>query len=387
MVMLRKAFPLLLLSVGLHAQTTSTITFNATATATTAGSGLSILANGTATLTGFGTAQLLGASTIPTLSGVVTNTPISTSVVMIFSSGDSLTGQLTVPAGYLIPQLGQTVSGAASFTITGGTGGFANASGFFGNLTITTTNGANSVAVQGLGSGTVVFPSSHITGAPSFSGSFAHFASGVGWETIITLVNKGTATAQAQVNFYDPFGNPATVPLDFPQGGASVSEPSYTTTINPGAVAVIESQGGTTLSVGSVQLLADNKVSGYLIFRYLPTLQEASVPLQVQNYSTYTLPFDNTGGISTGIAMATTSTTAINVQVVIEDDKGTLITTDTIALSPRGHNQFVLGTNYTAAAGVRGSIQFQAPSGSQLGVIGIRALASGAYTTIPPIGN
>ena len=84
-------------------------------------------------------------------------------------------------------------------------------------------------------------------------------------------------------------------------------------------------------------MLADNKVSGFLIFRYLPTLQEASVPLQVQNSSTYTLPFDNTGGISTGIAMSTTSTTAINVQLTIEDDKGTLITTDTVALAPRGH--------------------------------------------------
>ena len=200
-------------------------------------------------------------------------------------------------------------------------------------------------------------------------------------------MNKGTASAQAQVNFYDESGNPSTVPMDFPQGGPTLSGPNYTTTIQPGAVAVIESQGGTNLSVGSVQLLSDGKVSGFLIFRYLPTVQEAAVNLQVQNATTYTLPFDNTGGISTGVAMSTTSASPTTVQIVIEDDKGTLITTDSVTLSARGHHSFVLNTNYTAAAGVRGTIQFQSPAGSQIGVIGIRALATGAYTTIPPIGN
>jgi hypothetical protein len=371
-----------------YAQTNSTFTFNATATGTTAGAGLSFLATGTSTLTGFGTAQLLASNTIPTLVGVVTSTPIASGVTMIFSNGDVLSGQLVVPAGYLLPQLGQTSAGAASFTITGGTGALLNASGYFPNLTVSATStGGASASIQGSGTGTVLLPSAHVAGTLSYAGSFAHFASGAGWETIITLVNKGTASAQAQVNFYDESGNPSTVPLDFPQGGQTVNAPNYTTTIKPGAVVILESQGGTTTSVGSVQLLSDSKVSGYLIFRYLPTVQEAAVNLQVQNASTYTLPFDNTGGISTGVALSATSASPTTVQIVIQDDTGTLITTDTVTLPARGHHSFVLGTTYTAAAGVRGTIQFQSAAGSQLGVIGIRALATGAYTTIPPIGN
>jgi hypothetical protein len=262
-----------------------------------------------------------------------------------------------------------------------------NASGFFPNLTISATPNGTTTAVQGSGTGTILAPSAHVAGTLSYAGSFAHFASGAGWETIITLINKGTASAQAQVNFYDESGNPATVPLDFPQGGPTVNGPNYTTTIKPGAVAVVESQGGTNLSVGSAQLLSDGKVTGFLIFRYLPTVQEAAVNLQVQNASTYTLPFDNTGGVSTGIALSATSASSTTVQIVIQDDKGTLLTTDTVTLPPRGHLSFVLGIQYTAAAGVRGTIQFQSPVGSQVGVIGIRALATGAYTTIPPIGN
>jgi hypothetical protein len=385
--MLRTALPLFLLSLGMEAQTSSSITFTASATATPAGAGFTIMSTGTSTLTGFGSAQLLAAASVPNVAGIVTSTPITSSLTMIFATGDVLSGQLVVPAGYLIPQLGQTTSGAAFFTITGGTGAFLNASGYFPNLTISATPNGTTTAIQGSGTGTILTPSAHTAGTTSYAGSFAHFASGAGWETIITLVNKGTASAQAQLNFYDESGNPATVPLDFPQGGPTVNAPTYTTTLNPGAVAVIESQGGTTTSVGSVQLLSDGKLSGFLIFRYQPTLQEAAVNLQVQNATTYTLPFDNTGGISTGVALSATSASSTTVQIVIQDDKGTLITTDTVVLTPRGHTAFVLGTKYTAAAGVRGTIQFQAPAGSQIGVIGIRALASGAYTTIPPIAN
>jgi hypothetical protein len=388
MFMLRTALPLLLLCAYVDAQTTSTITVNGVATASTAGSGLAVMATGTATLTGFGTAQLVSSGTIPSLSGIVTTTPIATSVTMIFSTGDALSGQLVVPAGYLIPQLGQSSSGAASFTITGGSGGFLNASGFFPNLTVTSTpNGNSGASIQASGSGTILLPSSHVAGTPSYTGSFAHFASGAGWETIITLVNKGSTNAQAQVNFYDESGNPSTVPLDFPQGAPAESSAAFTTTIKPGAVVVIESQGGATLSVGSAQLLADNKVSGFLIFRYQPTVQEAAVNLQVQNSSTYTLPFDNTSGIATGIALSVTTATSATVPILVQDDQGNLITTDTITLPGRGHTSFVLGTRYPAAGAVRGTIQFQAPAGAEIGVIGIRALPSGAYTTIPPIGN
>ena len=339
-------------------------------------------------MSGFGTGQLFAYGTIPTLSGLVTTTPITIYGTLVFSTGDALSGQFVIAAGYLIPQLGQASFAAPTYTITGGTGALAGASGFFPTLSI--TSGAANAAgtpIQGSGSGTVLLPSSHVAGTLSYSGSFAHFASGAGWDTIITLINRGTTNAQAEVNFYDESGNPSTLPLDFPQGATATSASSYTQTLKPGAVAVIDSQGGTNLSVGSAQLLSDGKVSGFLIFRYLPTVQEAAVDLQTQSSTTYTLPFDDTSGISTGVALSVTSNTSTAIQVLVEDDKGNTLATDTITLPGRGHTSFVLGSRYSAAATVRGSIQFSAPAGSQIGVIGIRALASGAYTTIPPIGN
>ncbi len=385
--MLRTAFPLLLLCASLGAQTTSTFTVNATATATSAPSGLAITIAGTGTLTPYGTAQISSSFTIASVSGIVGTTPITSTLVMVFGTGDVLLGQLVVPAGYIVPQLGQTSSAAASFTIVGGSGAFANASGSFMNLTVSATPTGNNVSVQASGSGTILTPSAHVIGTPSYTGSFAHFASGGGWETIITLINKGTTNAQAQVNFFDESGNPSMLPLDFPQGASPTTASTYSQTIKPGTVAVIESQGGTNTSVGSAQLLSDGNVSGFLIFRFLPTVQEAAVNLQVQNAATYTLPFDNTTGISTGVALSATSTTSTSVQILVLDDKGATLATDTIILPGRGHTSFVLGTRYSATNNLRGTIQFQALAGAEIGVIGIRALPTGAYTTIPPIGN
>jgi hypothetical protein len=384
--MFKITLPLICLGTLLPAQTNSTLSLTATATATASGGGFIIMGTGTSTLNSFGTAQLFANGTIPSLNGIVTTTPITINMAMVFSTGDALSGQLVLAAGYVIPQLGQGVFATPTFAVTGGTGAFAGASGSI-PINLTENRNGTAISIQGSGTGTLLLPSSHTTGTPSYSGSFAHFASGAGWDTIITLVNQGTTSAQAQVNFYDESGNPSTIPLDFPQGAASQSGSSYTQTINPGAIAVIDSQGGTNLSVGSAQLLSDGKVSGFLIFRYLPTVQEAAVNLQTQSSSTYTLPFDDTGGISTGIALSVPSAASTTIQVLVQNDQGTTLATDSIVLPGHGHTSFVLGTRYSAAATVRGSIQFQVPAGSQIGVIGIRALSSGAYTTIPPIGN
>jgi len=168
--MLRIALPLFFLCAALPAQTSSTFTFNATASATTStGGGLSIQANGTGTLTGFGTAQVSSTFTVPGTGGIVGSTPITATLVMVFGTGDALLGQLNVQAGYIIPKLGQTTSAAASFTITGGSGGFANASGSFPNLTISATPNGNNTNVQGSGSGNVFTPSAHTTGTLSYA--------------------------------------------------------------------------------------------------------------------------------------------------------------------------------------------------------------------------
>src|SRR6185437_7343461 len=58
-------------------------------------------------------------------------------------------------------------------------------------------------------------------------GSIAHIATGNGWQTTFVLVNTGTTTAQATLNFYsDVTGAPLPLPLSFPLVSSS------TTTVN-----------------------------------------------------------------------------------------------------------------------------------------------------------
>jgi hypothetical protein len=54
--------------------------------------------------------------------------------------------------------------------------------------------------------------------------------------------------------------------------------------------------------VGSAQLAATAAVDGFAIFHHVPTAQEAVVPMETRNASSYLLPFDNTGGVVLGVA-------------------------------------------------------------------------------------
>jgi hypothetical protein len=77
-------------------------------------------------------------------------------------------------------------------------------------------------------------------------------------------------------------------------------------------------------------------VSGFAIFRYNPTGQEAVVPLETRDASAYVLAFDNTNGLATGLALANISTQPANVPVVLRDDTGASLGTAAISLAARG---------------------------------------------------
>ena len=126
-----------------------------------------------------------------------------------------------------------------------------------------------------------------------------------------------------------------------------------------------------------------------MIFRH--NGQEAVVPLESRNASSYVIAFDNTGGTATGIALSTVSPAAlVNVLVVVRDDAGTLLAGDVIPLPPNGHYAFTLGSDrYPATATIRGTIQFVKPVSAQIAVLGIRIPAGAAhtYTTLPALAN
>lgn len=215
-------------------------------------------------------------------------------------------------------------------------------------------------------------------------GSLAQVASGGGWQTTLSLVNMGVSATEVRVDFFDNNGIALSLPLTFVQSGALTTASTLSQTIDPGATLVVltGSNVGPPL-VGSAQLTITGTVSGFAIFRYIPTGQEAVVPLETRNASAYVLVFDNTNGIATGVALANISNQAANVPVVLRDDTGASLGTATINLAARGHTSFMLTSNYASVAGKRGTVEFDAPAGTQISVLGLRATPTGATTTIP----
>jgi Beta-galactosidase len=222
--------------------------------------------------------------------------------------------------------------------------------------------------------------------------SIAHLASGGdGWQTTFVLVNTGTSAAQFTLSFFaDQTGAPLSLPLSFPQpdGGTPILAPSVAQNLAAGATRVIVSSGTVDLLTGSAQITTAGHVGGFVIFRH--NNQEAVVPLESRNVGAYLIAFDNTNGTATGVALNAVSAQQVNVPVVVRDDTGATIATDTIAMAANGHYAFTLGTDrYPATASIRGTVEFDTPAGAQIGALGIRIPSGGAhtYTTLPALAK
>lgn len=143
-------------------------------------------------------------------------------------------------------------------------------------------------------------------------------------------------------------------------------------------------------TIGSAQLVTNGNVSGFVIFRYNPTGQEAVVPLESRNASAYIIAFDNTGGTATGIAVNAVSTGPVNIPVTVRDATGLTIAADTITLNANGHYAFTLAIDrYAATANIRGTIEFDTPASASIGALGIRMPLGPAhtYTTLPALAK
>ena len=227
----------------------------------------------------------------------------------------------------------------------------------------------------------------------------AQIASAGGWDTSLTLVNLGTTSGEAHLNFYANDGSALPLPFTFPQQPSSGTTlgATFDQNINANATLVLDTTGPATqtAAVGAAQLLTSGDIGAFAIFKYTPSGQEAVVPLETRNASSYLLAFDNTGQIGTGLAIANLASSAAKVGVIIRNDTGAQIGTGSISLAAQGHNSFMLTDStygFPVTAGVRGTVEFDTPSGGQISVLGLRANAipnsSGfAVTSIPTLAN
>ena len=222
-------------------------------------------------------------------------------------------------------------------------------------------------------------------------GSIAHIATGNGWQTTFVLVNTGTSAAQATLKFFATgSGAPLPIPLSFPQAGAGSSTlaSSVTRRLEAGATLVVQSAAPASdplPTIGAAQLTTDGNVGGFVIFRYNTNGQEAVVPLENRAASGYLIAFDNTAGTLTGIAVNNVTVQQVSVPVIVRDDAGNPIGSDTLTLPANAHTSFTLGVDkFPTTAGKRGTIEFVS---GQIGALGIRIPPTLTFTTLPALAK
>src|SRR5581483_5225690 len=172
------------------------------------------------------------------------------------------------------------------------------------------------------------------------------------------------------------------------QNSSTVSSLSETLTAHQAMTFVADDTVNS--DTGSAVLTTDGSVSGFAIFQYTPTGQEAVVPLETRNSKSYLLAFDNTNNLVTGVAVANLSTQQANIGVTIRDETGATLSSTGLVLPAQGHTSFLLTDQYAVTAGKRGTIEFTAPGSTQISVLGLRTAPTGvgdsfAVTTTPPL--
>jgi Viral BACON domain len=220
-------------------------------------------------------------------------------------------------------------------------------------------------------------------------GSIAHIATGNGWQTTFVLVNTGTTAARATLKFFaTETGAPLSLPLSFPQsgGGSSTVDNTVSQMLAAGATLIVQSaapRSDPAPTIGSAQLTTTGNVGGFVIFRYNPNGQEAVVPLESRTANGFVIAFDNTAGTATGIAINSVSSQTVIVAVIVRDDTGARIATDTLNVAPNGHLAFTLSDKYAGTANLRGTIEFD----GQIGALGIRIPVAHTFTTLPALAK
>ena len=254
------------------------------------------------------------------------------------------------------------------------------------NLAASDQNG-NSVPLTSSGGSVTVTGSASI--APS--GIFAQVAAGAGWTTSLTLLNVTASPAGANLTFWKDDGTTLALPLTFsPELAILPTTSSAVDVLVPAnGVLIVKTDlpAGSEALKGWARLTAQTGVVGSANFLYTSTdgsNLEAVAPLETRTPSSFVLPFDNTSGLSTGVAVANGSDTlAATIQVTARDASGTALLLEEIPLPVNGHTSFMLATQYPSLAGVLGSIEFHNVSGGSISVLGLRMNQSGSLTSVP----
>ncbi len=204
----------------------------------------------------------------------------------------------------------------------------------------------------------------------------------------MTLTNLSAFAVSAHVSFYADNGSPLTLPLSFPNSniaGTTGSSADLRLAANQSVSIEIASQS-TSISVGWADVFASDPLEGYAVFgqgQGGAQSSEATVPLDTRLSSSLILPYDNTSGLRTGIALANQSASPQTISIAALSQSGTTLASSSITLQPLGHASFFVNDLLPATANNAGVIEFN--GAANITGVGLLFYPGGGFTSLPII--
>jgi len=258
-------------------------------------------------------------------------------------------------------------------------------------LTFAVVSGGGEILFSETDSGVIIAGSAQQQFANA--GILSQVASGGGWTTTITVENITSISNEVRVNFWADKGTALTLPFTATLAGNTVNGTgsSVEETLNPGSTLVIVTQApaSATTLVGWAQVFSAAPVSGFAIFREQlsnGTFAEGTAPLEDRNISDLLVPFDNTAGFVTGVALVNSTSVSMTIDVTLRDAFGTQLgAVPAIVLPANGHLAFVSTTQFPATKGQLGTIELQPASNGGIAGLGLRFSPFSTFTSVPVI--
>jgi hypothetical protein len=216
----------------------------------------------------------------------------------------------------------------------------------------------------------------------------AHMVSGGGWKTSISITTTVSSPVAVRLLFHGEDGTALTLPLVTVQH--NLVEVFNTSTVDavvtPNSTAFVQtSSTDATVSEGWVEIISSGPVNGFGIFGYTfanGTVSEGTVPIQSQSPTIVDVPYDETAGYTTGIALTNLSSNSQTVTMTLFDSNGSVLVNTPMVLAGSSHKAFMLSNLFPPFIG-RGIVQFQSPGG--LSAIGLRISPALTFTDLPII--
>ena len=216
---------------------------------------------------------------------------------------------------------------------------------------------------------------------------FPFWAGGGGWESTITLINLFESTIGYRLSFYAANGQPALVSYRTADGRVTAAN-----TIqgdlgdDSSSIFVLIDAGSLQTGWARLDYDGESRIGGVLTFRQRVAGRpdfESSVTLTREDETPVYLPFDNTLGAVTSLAITNPSSSDnTDLQLRFWDSSGREITTQNITLSARTTTAFSIPDQYPELVGRSGQLRIQGSS-SSLSTLALQFNSSGAFSTLP----